>query len=89
MGGATQPAGQIVLALSGLGLGSSSSLPLCRLLHTYRATEHSSHSRIKRQSLVLVVAVKVEEGREHPMNQVLASSPSASRWKITPPRLAL
>lgn len=73
--------------LSGLGLGSSSSLPPCGLCHAYHAMEHSSHSRIKRHGLVLVAAVRVEEGREHPMNQVLDSSLSASPWKITPPRL--
>lgn len=49
VGGATQPAGQIVLALSGLGLGSSSSLPFDRLLHAYQAVAHSSHSRIQTQ----------------------------------------
>lgn len=70
---------------SGFGLGSNSSLPLRGLRHhAYHAMEHSSHSRI---GLVLVAAVRVEEGREHPMNQVLASSLSASPWKITPPRL--
>lgn len=50
VGGATQPAGQIVLALSGLGLESSSSLPFYRLLHAYQAVAHSSHSNIQIQS---------------------------------------
>jgi hypothetical protein len=50
VGGATQPAGQIVLALSGLGLGSGSSLPCYRLLHAYQAVAHSSHSRIQTQA---------------------------------------
>lgn len=49
VGGATPPVGQIVLALSGLGLGSSSSLPFYRLLHAYQAVAHSSHSRIQIQ----------------------------------------
>lgn len=50
VGGATQPAGQIVLALSSLGPGSSSSLPFYRLLHAYQAVAHSSHSKIQIQS---------------------------------------
>lgn len=50
MGGATQPAGQIVLVLSGPGLGNSSSLPFYRLLHAYQAVAHSSHSKIQIQS---------------------------------------
>lgn len=70
--------------LSSLGLGSSSSLPLCGLLHACQAGEHSLHSRIERHSLVPEVAVRVEEGSEHLMNQVLASSLSASPWKINP-----
>lgn len=65
--------------LSSLGLGSSSTLPLSGWLHAYLALEHSSHCRIKRHTLVLVVAVRMEEGREHPVNQVLASSLSASQ----------
>lgn len=75
--------------LSSLGLGSSSSPPLCRLLHAYQAVEHSSHSRIEMHSLVLVRAVSVKEGREHPRNQVLVVFLSARPRKITTPRLTL
>lgn len=75
--------------LSSLGQGSSSSPPLCRLLHAYQAEEHSSHSRIEMHSLVLVRAVSVEEGREHPRNQVLAVFLSAHPQKTTTPRLTL
>lgn len=66
MGGAAQPSGPTVLALPGLCLEQSSSLPLCRLLHAYQAVAHSWHSKTQIHRLVLMGAARAEEeAREH------------------------
>lgn len=70
MGGATQPAGLIVLALSGSAQRAALLLPVHRLFHAYQAVAHSSHSGIEMHSLGLVGAVRAEEeGREYSRNQ--------------------
>lgn len=66
VGGATQPAGQIVLALSGLGTA-----PPCLSTDCFMPIRlwHIPHILGSRYSLVLVRVARAGEGREHPRNQ--------------------